>query len=208
MVAESEPAPTVYFFDRVNPATVWLAEHYADAGVFVAFEPSLPTGGGLFRRACEVAGLIKHGKEVDLPIPPCPPRSRPDQVRVVTEGAAGLCYRFGRSAKKHLPAIPTLAVDTAGAGDWTTASLMAAACGSDGLDTGQVEIGLRNGQALAAMCCTLVGARTLSAVPLKTLKKRIDEVLASNSVDAPPSVVSRPVAAPEPGRCATCLLST
>lgn len=207
-VAESEPAPAVYFFDRVNAATVWLAEHYADAGVVVAFEPSLPTGGVLFRRACDVAGLIKHSKEIELPIPTVPPRSRPDQVRVVTDGAAGLCYRIGRSAEKHLPAIPTLAVDTAGAGDWTTASLIAAACGSNGLDIRLVEIGLRRGQALAAMCCTLVGARTLSAVPPKTLKKRIDEVLSSNSVDAPPRVVSCQMAAAKPGRCATCLLST
>jgi len=205
-VVESEPAPAVYFFDRVNAATVWLAERYADAGVVVAFEPSLPTGGELFRRACDAASLIKHSREVELPIPRNPPRRRPQQVRVVTDGASGLTYRIGKASEGHLPAIPTLALDTAGAGDWTTASLIAVACGSNGLDAHQIEIGLRRGQALAAMCCTLVGARTLSRVPLKTLHKRVDEVLASNSVDTPPKVTSSAAAGVAPGRCATCLL--
>ena len=65
-MADSEPNPVVYFFDRVNAATVWLAEHYTDADVIVAFEPSLATGGELFRRACEAASLIKHSKVFDL----------------------------------------------------------------------------------------------------------------------------------------------
>ncbi|MEA2828508.1 MAG: fructokinase [Actinomycetota bacterium] len=208
VVADSEPNPVVYFFDRVNAATVWLAEHYADTGAVVAFEPSLATGGELFRRACEAASLIKHSKEFDLPIPKTPPRSRPEQVSVITDGAAGLSYRIGTSPEKHLPAIPTLAVDTAGAGDWITASLLAATCSANGLDKQYVDEGLRRGQALAAMCCTLVGARALSGVPIRMLNRRIDEVLASNYVDAPPKVTARPATEPRPGRCATCLLAT
>ncbi len=50
-VVDSVPAPSVYFFDRANAATVALAERYAETGAVVVFEPSTPANAALVQRA-------------------------------------------------------------------------------------------------------------------------------------------------------------
>jgi fructokinase len=205
-VIATEPDVDVFFFDRVNAATVRLAEHYSGVGSLVMFEPSLSTGGDLFRRAADAADIIKHSGEIDLPIPENPPSKRPEQVRIVTHGAAGLTYRVGAGASRRLPAIPTLTVDTAGAGDWTTAAVLHHVGGSDGLDHDDLEKGLRLGQALAAMCCALVGARTLAGLPASSVLALAREVLEANKLDVAPSAPDAPRKRKKKAHCGVCAL--
>lgn len=204
--AAATPDVSVFFFDRVNAATVWLAEHYAASGRMVVFEPSLATGGRLFGRAVEAATIIKRSAAIDLPIPPGPPAGRPHQVRVVTDGASGLTYRVGKTAPRRLPAIPTLTVDSAGAGDWTTAAVLHCACRPEGLDYDRLEGGLRLGQALAAMCCALVGARSLMGLPAKTVLRLAQEVLKADKLEAAPPAPDVPKSRKKPGHCGLCAL--
>lgn len=205
-VAEVQRDVDVFFFDRVNAGTVWLAEHYAELGAEIMFEPSLPTGGALFRRACEASSIVKHSGDIDLPIPPTLPSSRPNQVRIVTNGAAGLTYQRGLLPPKHLPAIPTLTVDTAGAGDWTTAALLYSTCSADGLDDTKIEEGLRLGQALAAVCCSVVGARSLMRLRPKTVLTRARDVLAANSLETAPRVPAPAKRNEVHSQCSLCAL--
>lgn len=198
----------VYYFDRVNAGTVRLAEHYMERNVVVMFEPSLPTGGELFQRSCEAASIIKYSSDVALPIPKSPSRSRPEQVRIVTDGAAGLEVQLGSSSSKHLPAIPTLTVDSSGAGDWTSSALLYSAVRPSGLQLADVEKGLRLGQALAALCCTVVGARGLMRLTRRTVLGRARKALEVNVVESPPRLPPAPASPVSRSHCAVCGLRT
>lgn len=206
-VTIAHPAADVFFFDRVNAATVRLAEHYSEVGAVVVFEPSLSSGGSLFRRAADASDIIKYSCELDLPIPENPPRERPEQIRIVTSGAAGLAYRVGKGRSKRLPAIPTLTVDAAGAGDWTTAAMLHLVCGSSGSIREELDAGLRLGQSLAAICCALVGARTLMGLPATAVLELARDVLQSNKLEVAPHVPSVAVKRKIRGHCRVCALS-
>ena len=60
--AQAHPEPTVFFFDRANPGTLALAEHYATMGTIIV-ELSVPANAELLRRAAAVAQVIKHSDD-------------------------------------------------------------------------------------------------------------------------------------------------
>ncbi|MEJ7784821.1 MAG: PfkB family carbohydrate kinase [Solirubrobacteraceae bacterium] len=205
--ALAHPEPTVYFFDRANAATVALAERYVRAGSVVVFEPSVPANVDLLARAATVAHVIKHSDDRsvggldDLHIQP-----RAGQLRIVTHGAEGLALRVGSTRPRRLPALATLAVDTGGAGDWTTAGFLSKAVGTDGLDPARFEQAARFGQALAAVACATIGARTAMRLTRGSVLRRARNVLASGGLTSEPRLPKRaPLARPD-GACATCLM--
>jgi fructokinase len=198
--------PDVYFFDRANAATLYLAEHYARAGSVIVYEPSVPANAELLRRAVIVAHVVKHSDDRsvggldDLGVEP-----RRGQLRIITHGAEGLEVRSGSGRGRRYPALATLAVDTGGAGDWTTAGLIATAIGSEGLDVHAVENGVRFGQALAALSCTAIGARGLMRLTRRTVLRRAQAVQAEGGVTSEPRF-GRPANQVVRGACPTCLL--
>ena len=205
--AEAIPNPNVYFFDRANPATVWLAERYAKAGSVIVFEPSIPANAALLKRAAAVAHVIKHSDDrsvgglADLGL-----RPGIGEVRVVTHGAEGLEVRYGPARPRRLSAIATLAVDTGGAGDWTTAGFLWHAVGSDGLLGDALDESLRFGQAMAALNCSVAGARGLMRLTRRTVLSRAREVLADGALTRPPRIPLPPTVPRRPrGSCRICL---
>lgn len=122
-IAESVPAPTVFFFDRANPGTVRLAQHFKNAGAWVVFEPAFGVDKPFARRACEVADLVKFAASEGTPPGAMRlPRSHDGQVQIVTYGSLGAEIRAGNDEWQHLPAMRCdPVVDAAGSGDWTTA---------------------------------------------------------------------------------------
>ncbi len=206
LCSESIPAPDVYFFDRANAATLFLAECYADAGSVIVFEPSVPANAELLRRAVVVAHIVKHSDDRsiggldDLGVEP-----QERQIRVVTHGVGGLEVRSGGKASKRFPALTAPQVDSGGAGDWTTAGLITTAVRSGRLDSEAIDTGLRFGQALAALSCTAPGARGLMALSRRTVTRRAREVLAQGRVLKKPRYAS-PTQRSARGACATCLM--
>lgn len=205
--AATIPTPDVYFFDRANPATVWLAERYAEAGSVIVFEPSIPVNAALLRRAAAVAHVVKHSDDrsvgglADLGL-----RPRAGDVRVVTHGAEGLELSHGSARPRRLGAMATLAVDTGGAGDWTTAGLLWRAVGPDGLIEDAVEEALRFGQAIAALNCAVAGARGLMRLTRRTVLRRSQQVLVDGALTRPLRIPApAPVAPNPPGCCEVCL---
>ena len=55
--------PDVFFFDRLNAGTILLAEHFAESGSVVVFEPSRVGQLDLVQRAVAVADLIKYADD-------------------------------------------------------------------------------------------------------------------------------------------------
>ncbi|MCB0859969.1 MAG: hypothetical protein KDB54_04870 [Solirubrobacterales bacterium] len=203
---ESIPAPDVYFFDRANAATLFLAECYADAGSVIVFEPSVPANAELLRRAVVVAHVVKHSDDRsiggldDLGVEP-----QEGQIRIVTHGVGGLEVRSGGEAPKRFPALAAPQVDSGGAGDWTTAGLITIAVRSGRLDSEAIDSGLRFGQALAALSCTAPGARGLMGLTRRTVTRRARDVLAQGSVLKKPRF-ARPTQHSARGACSTCLM--
>ena len=205
--ARAHPTPSVFFFDRVNPGTLTLAEAYAETRSVIVFEPSVPANAELLRRAAAVAHVIKHSDDRsvggldDLQL-----RPRKGQIRIVTHGAEGLELRIGQARGRRFQALATLAVDTGGAGDWTTSGFLARAAANRRVERDRVEEALRYGQALAAVNCATVGARGLMALTPASARRRALRVLNENGLRSAPRLPAAPALAQPSGLCPSCLM--
>lgn len=153
-------APDVFLFDRVNAGTVALAEHFAETGSFVVFEPSRPARRDLMKRALSAAHVIKQSDDRDAGLDDDDVAQ--GQVWIVTGGARGARYRIGTGTWHRSQAFPYPVVDAGGAGDWTTAGLVHALPLAQCCTLSAVGDALRWAQALAAVSCGAPGARGLA----------------------------------------------
>jgi len=205
--AQAHPSPTVFFFDRANAATVWLAERYAAAGSLVMFEPSVPANAALLSRAATVAHVVKHSDDRSVGgLDHLHVKPRPRQLRIVTHGPEGLELRVGSSRGRRFPALATLAVDTGGAGDWTTAGFLAAAAARGEIDREAVDEAVRFGQALAALNCATVGSRGLMALSRDAVRRRVRRTLEEGGVTSEPRVPVTGGLHTLTGACSSCLM--
>jgi fructokinase len=173
---DAEP-PDVYFFDRAGASAIRLAKEMRARGALVVFEPSSPGVPARTSAAAETAHVIKcsHERRQLIDGALLAPRSR--QLQIETLGAAGLRFRVGGRRWKELQAVKTTVVDSGGAGDWLTAALLTnlQSLIPDALK--DVEDGLRRAQALAALSCRLVGARSLATQSRRTVERAVETLL-------------------------------
>lgn len=201
--------PDVYFFDRVNPATLFLAEHFSDRASTVVYEPSGPVNAEWLQRALAVANIVKHSDDRALgEIESLGEEPRENQIWIVTHGVEGLEVRRGGGTTHALDSIASPAVDSAGAGDWTTAGLLYHAILKGSFGTRSIVEGLRFGQALAALNCTLPGARGLMRLSRRTAIDRAKEAVKVKAVKSRPRTRQGllPGERATKGMCHTCLL--
>ena len=159
LIAQSV-APDVFFFDRLNAGTILLAEHFANVGSVVVFEPSRRARADLTQRAINVAHVIKQADDRDTGLSEAVPAR--GQVWIVTGGARGARFRVGAGAWHESPGFSYPVVDAGGAGDWATAGLVHALRLSGRRTVSDVGDALRWAQALAAVSCGAPGARGLA----------------------------------------------
>ena len=163
------PTPRAFYFDRATAGAIALAKWSRERGALVVFEPSGWRDEGLFRRAAAVSDVVKfaHDRMSAVEDDDLDQILRASGVRLVVEtrGAGGLRYRRGTGEDwLDLGSFQVgRAVDTAGAGDWTTAGLIFALCNRD-VGTGPLRLqavqeALRFGQAMAAINCLFLSAR-------------------------------------------------
>ncbi len=167
---ERIPTHDVFFFDRVTPGTVALAEASRRRGALVVFEPSGIKDERLFRRALAACHVFKYSDErlATADVSPLA-ESAGVNVQVATFGELGLDLRIGSRAWTRLPAIPAPRLrDAAGSGDWCTAGMIlrlataGTATSVDALASPDlVRSAVRFGQAFAALNCAFDGARGL-----------------------------------------------
>jgi fructokinase len=169
-VANRLPTHTVFYFDRVAPGTLELAQKSRAKGALVVFEPSGIKDERLFAECLKVAHIVKYSDERLAGIHDLVARANVP-VEIETLGAKGLRLRVrvnGRAESKELPAYsaPELR-DAAGSGDWCTAGLIQSLLGNGASveqlvkDADVVVAATRHGQALAALNCGFEGARGL-----------------------------------------------
>lgn len=202
----AHPSATVFFFDRANPATITLATHYRAHGSVIVYEPATLAATELQRRAIELAHVVKHSDEGMVGNHHWADDAA-RQLQIVTRGGHGLEVLKGGSRIAKLPAFPTVVVDAAGAGDWTTAGFLHTSARTGGLiSEGCLEDGLAFGQALAALSCSVIGARSLMRLTRRTIQRRAELVLTQGRLERPlrVSLPSPPVV--HIGGCPTCLM--
>jgi sugar/nucleoside kinase (ribokinase family) len=163
------PTPAVFFFDRASRGAIAMAGEFASRGALVVFEPSSRKDPRLLEEAVAVAHVVKVSRERWGDCGEFEPRGS-NLLLIETLGQEGLRFLSrspgyasagwiqvaGREAENSR--------DTAGAGDWCTAGIIASV-GSGGLagladvDRDSLFNALDRGQRLAAWNCGFEGAR-------------------------------------------------
>ncbi|MEX8033226.1 PfkB family carbohydrate kinase [Microbacterium sp. 20-116] len=151
--------PDVFFFDRASRFTLRLAEGWRERGTFVVFEPSSRGVLSLFVRAVTIANIVKFSSQRSAPFMNV--LELPDAAVVETQGSVGARFRWPSSKRwQHVDAFaPSQFVDSAGAGDWTTAGLLDRlwTSGGERVDLEALPVALQNGQALGSRACSWEG---------------------------------------------------
>ncbi len=170
-IAAKLPSHSVFYFDRVAPGTLELAQKSRANGALVVFEPSGIKDERLFAECLSAAHVVKYANDRIEGVHDVVAKAKVP-VEIETLGAKGLRLRVRRNGRlgewKDVPAFsaPELR-DAAGAGDWTTAGLihglMTGGTSVDQIvaDADAVVLATRLGQALAALNCGFEGARGL-----------------------------------------------
>lgn len=182
-LAKTVVLPDSLFFDRVSAGSLILARAFREAGRVVVFEPSTLGRPHLFSEAASLADIVKFADDRMSTFAEFLPRRRKGQVRVVTMGRKGCRIHFeGRPVRQ--PAVQTNVLDSAGAGDWTTAGLLHALPDLvvRSLSSRDVEGAVAAGQALAALSVRFLGARGLAhAVPAELVQDFCQGAKSGNS---------------------------
>lgn len=163
------PTSNIFYFDRLNPASVELARKYWENGAIVIFEPSSIGDENLFNKALKTSHIIKFSSDrIKSYLKNYP--SPQGLIEIQTEGIDGLIYRssllnqndWTRLEAKKVPR--ELIKDTSGAGDWCTAGIInrlgrRSTSQFLELDRKTLEEALNYGQSLSAISCFFEGAR-------------------------------------------------
>jgi len=161
-IIETRPTPDVFFFDRVNHATIALAEHYAPLGCTVVYEPSTPANATMLERAIAAASVVKGSVEHGPSLVDSFPRGGPRQLRVITDGARGARFRFcSDSAWTSVGVFEVDVTDASGAGDWTTSAMIHRLAELAEPTSAEVREAIEFGHSFAALNCIVPGARGL-----------------------------------------------
>ena len=181
--------PRVFFFDRVSRGALVLAKASAERGAAVVFEPSAVGNPALFRKAWEIAHVVKYSHERLHELPPAVESANGERLQIETLGQEGLRYRTGlpgctSKSWQRLGALPAEEVrDTAGAGDWCTAGIIHKLAQAGGanlrrVDDADLREAIRYGQALAAWTCSFEGARGgMYSVSQEAFQRQVELIL-------------------------------
>lgn len=167
VLSDQTPNLNCFYFDRISPASLRLAETARQKGALVVFEPTGIKDDSAFKMAIGLCDILKYSNERTRRSPQTAYESHAMLV-VETLGPEGLRFRLRRNEKcGQWRLIPPFLVrnlkDAAGAGDWCTAGLIHMLTTSraqfDRMSEKKIAEALRYGQALSALNCGFEGAR-------------------------------------------------
>lgn len=160
--------PRVFFFDRVSPAIIDMAEEFKSRRAVVFFEPSCKTTTKGFEKCVELADIIKFSDQRICDVSCFESKER--KLIIQTMGREGLRFRRDSEWIKVLPIDNHNIIDTAGAGDWTSAAFIDLMFSGDTISlsgAGLCELSeiLYQAQAFGSLSCSYEGARGLMQLP-------------------------------------------
>ena len=200
--------PSVFFFDRVSPASLILAEKCKQLGALIFFEPSGKCDQKKMMQALTLADVVKYSHDRIDSLEQILNGPFNTKLEIKTLGQKGLSFRsrlFGKRKFKWFdlsaPKVEDV-VDACGCGDWATAGIISKICNYNGVSSldditfDQVTDALHYGQALAAWNCSFEGARggMYSATRVK-FNREIAKIITNGSYThttrAKSSIISR-----------------
>jgi fructokinase len=158
-VAKQMPTPNVFFFDRASLFTIELARLWKTAGSLVFFEPAGLGRPALFGRAVGVADVVKYSSERAPAF--ADQLSSVSTALIETLGKNGARIRIGGRWKSVPGNRVSRLVDSAGAGDWTSAGIIDALVDARG--GSDLTAAVAKGQRLGADACGWEGVRPEAA---------------------------------------------
>jgi len=191
-MAAKLPKPQVFYFDRIAPSIIRLANRFKQMGALIVFEPSGIGDPRHFKECLLIADIVKYSNErlghaheflCDELIP----------LELETLGSDGLRICDRRHKKKaNWVLVDAYSVgevkDTAGAGDWCTAGIIHL-LGSMGRKTFEkannkdIKQAIAFGQALAALKCKYECPRgVMYEVTKDNFIKMVEQILVEKSV--------------------------
>ena len=207
---------SAFFTDRVSRSTLALAEHCKNKGAVVIFEPSGVGDPALFNEMLRICDVLKYSEQRAKGFSDLLGNSGA-HLEVQTHGDEGLRFLLrGQRRARTWVAMSSVDVnvkDTAGAGDWTTAGLVARLFGEGNsslksLTKAKVIEALEYGQAMAALNCQFEGARgAMYQLAKKRFFARVDELTRRGSQQKGLKPIARtPIARVIPTRvCPSCV---
>lgn len=185
-IVQSDVKADVFYFDRMNPGTLELAEYFRNKGTLIFFEPSSIKDEKLFLKCVALSHVVKFSGDRINDYQQRFPEAQTD-LEIITLGKNGLSYRSKRSHSKTWktikPFILDNVIDAAGAGDWCSAGIISK-IGIGGFNTlnkakiSQIKEALNYGQILGSLNCIFDGARGLmyqfNKAKISTLVKKTD----------------------------------
>lgn len=184
-------APTVFYFDRINRASIDLAKYYKAKGTLVYFEPSsLGDKLSLFEECLDVSDIIKFSNERITNYSELFPVQKVF-LEIETKGNDGLQFRYSKSknsTKWHslTPYHNSEFIDAAGAGDWCSAGLILKLENADftKITLRSIKEALSFAQAIASVNCSFDGARgAMYSMDAKQLLKCAAKIISGEAVD-------------------------
>lgn len=204
-LVESHNRPDVLFLDRLSAGSELMAESVRDSGGLVVFEPSILRDSPRSRRVLDLAHVVKFS--ADRLDPGSGLLDASSGTHIYTDGANGAYWRRGRTPWIHVPHYHIDVMDAAGAGDWMTAALLDAmpSLVPDEVEQNDLAGPLRYAQAVAALSCQTLGARSLaSEYEREELDARVTMLRSTGHLRGPPRP-SRPARLRRSAACTTCL---
>ncbi|MBL0745721.1 PfkB family carbohydrate kinase [Chryseolinea lacunae] len=190
-IKEKVSSGNIFFFDRISPGAIDLAEHFKSLGAIIFFEPSAKSDLKQLKRALSLADIVKYSDKRFLSSLSDIRSFTSAFLEIQTLGSEGLRYRTHTSSKldrrwRKLPAFQVSSIkDTCGCGDWTSAGFISKVCNIKAEDLKKISeqtvvSGLKYGQALAAWNCGFEGARGgMYRLSKDTFEKEIQHILES-----------------------------
>lgn len=183
--------PDVFFFDRVSASTLLMAQAVRERGGLVVFEPATRGREHQFSMALQLAHIVKLSADrLEVLQDRLAGHREARQIHVLTNGGSGAAWRLGDADWRRVPGFAANVVDAGGAGDWTTAALLAfmPTLQPEDVVTLNLDEVLRISQAVAAISCGARGARGISQVMTREeLLKAAGTLLEDFAPPAPPT---------------------
>ncbi|MDB4901789.1 MAG: carbohydrate kinase [Mucilaginibacter sp.] len=185
--------PNVFYFDRINRASIELAKLYKAQGSIIFFEPSSTKDTKGFNECMDIADVVKFSDDRIINYEEMFPQAKAG-LEIQTMGNRGLRFRKKNQTKWTLLSGYSIdnVVDAAGAGDWCTSgiiiNLFKNPAEINNLSDNDIIFALQFGQALSALNCTFEGARGLMYnIKRSELLLYIQHIISSNLQRIPQS---------------------
>ena len=194
-VGDGTLGSSVFFMDRLSPASLALATRARSDGALVMWELAAERDPALLDAALAIVHILKYARERAALVPV--DKAAIVDLEICTLGENGLRFRSSlpNAATAEWTSVsgfrPNVVVDPCGAGDWCTAGLLSA-IGVGGyaafkqLSHDELLTALRYSQAMAAWSCAFVGPR--GGMYTRTRQQLLGDVRAIIAGDSPPAL--------------------